>query len=66
MFQSRYIKLCDFKKKFRDGGTLDIFYFKIFRFLMTKKSLGVKFDNKLFQITAVMCVTAYIIRKKTL
>ena len=31
-----------------------------------KKSLGVKFDNKLFKIAAVLCVTAYIIRKRTL
>ena len=30
---------------------------------MKKKSLGVLFDNKLFKIAAVLCVTAYIIKK---
>ena len=43
-----------------------ILFPEIFGFLMKKTSLGVKFDSKLFKIAAVLCITEYIIRKRTL
>ena len=38
VFQSREIKFCDFKKKFRDGSILDIFYFQKYLDFWWKKN----------------------------